>query len=488
MGRRDPPGRGSTPRSPTCARSASRARGRAGAARAAGRTPAAGRWFAARSRSSFGSTDSTAPSPRSRTRSSPRAPTACRSSCRTSRRWSTARATGPRAATADGEGETVYAMVQMVAGGNAHELVGRVKERLAEISKRLPPGVTIEPFYDRAALVDRVLGTVRRSLLEGGAIVVAVLFLLLGDVGAGLVVATAIPLSMLGAFALMRVFGMSGNLMSLGAIDFGLVVDGAVVVVEGALAGMTVRAIERAQRARPRGRDGRKADRARRLHHRDRLRAGAPARGRRGEDVRADGVDRALRARHGARALVHVDPCARLDRSSRKASHHEVWVVRQLRRAYVPALDQMLTRPRLAAAIALGLALLGVAAAYTRGSEFVPRLEEGDLVVQVTRPPSVSVEESVRGTLAIEKTLQALSRGSTRGLAQRQPRRRDRRHGDRAERRLRDPRASRRVALGAGSRGARRPVRQGSPQGAARHRIQLDAADRDARRRSSSAA
>lgn len=141
-------------------------------------------------------------------------------------------------ATADGRGETVYAMVQMVAGGNAHAVAADVKAKLDELATRLPPGAKIQPFYDRAAFVDRVLGTVRRSLLEGGIIVAVVLFLMLGDFMAGVIVATAIPLAMLGAFALMRLLGLSGNLMSLGAIDFGLVVDGAVVIVEGTLATM----------------------------------------------------------------------------------------------------------------------------------------------------------------------------------------------------------------------------------------------------------
>ena len=146
-------------------------------------------------------------------------------------------------ATADGRGETVYAMVQMVAGGNAHDVAREVKKRLVELRRRLPPDVVLEPFYDRAAFVDRVLHTVRGSLIEGGIIVVVVLLLLLGDLAAGIVVATAIPLSMLGAFALMRAIGLSGNLMSLGAIDFGLVVDGAVVMVEGALAAMAARRV-----------------------------------------------------------------------------------------------------------------------------------------------------------------------------------------------------------------------------------------------------
>src|SRR5690606_11778851 len=116
-----------------------------------------------------------------------------------------------------------------------NRIVQAVEQRLDELRHRLPKDLEMVTFYDRAAFVSRVLDTVWKSLLEGGLVVAFVLLLFLGDIRAGLLVATVIPLSMLGAFGLMQFFGLSGNLMSLGAIDFGLVVDGAVVMVEGAL-------------------------------------------------------------------------------------------------------------------------------------------------------------------------------------------------------------------------------------------------------------
>src|SRR5690606_27116668 len=116
------------------------------------------------------------------------------------------------AASAEGRGETVYTMVQMMAGANAHPAVAAEKVKLRRLSPSLPEGVQLEPFYDRAAFVDDVLGTVKKNLLEGGAIVALVLLLMLGNLRAGLVVASVIPLSMLGAFSLMRLFGVSGNL------------------------------------------------------------------------------------------------------------------------------------------------------------------------------------------------------------------------------------------------------------------------------------
>ena len=310
------------------------------------------------------------------------------------------------AATADGEGETIYAMVQMVASGNAHELMGRVKERLAEIQKRLPEGVVIAPFYDRAAIVDRVLGTVRRSLLEGGIIVIVVLFVFLGDAKAGIVVATAIPISMLGAFFLMKTFGMTGNLMSLGAIDFGLVVDGAVVMVEGALVAMAARRMTS------------------------------------GEAISHEGttVGRPIAFGVGIIGIVYVPvllltgvegkmfkPMAwtvlfALGTSLvlsftwvpalgslllRRAHVGDVFIIRHVRRAYTPFLEWILARPWLSWGIAGAIVLAGLAGSFGLGAEFVPRLEENDVVVQVTRPPSVSVAEAVRGTLTIEKTLRA---------------------------------------------------------------------------------
>ena len=136
------------------------------------------------------------------------------------------------AVTRNGEGEVVAGVTLMLKGENFNQVIKKVKERIVQIQKSLPEGVVIEPFIDRTELVGRAIGTVKTNLLEGALIVVLVLVLLLGNLRAGLVVASVIPLAMLFAFAMMRLFGVSGNLMSLGAIDFGLIVDGAVIIVE----------------------------------------------------------------------------------------------------------------------------------------------------------------------------------------------------------------------------------------------------------------
>ena len=136
------------------------------------------------------------------------------------------------AVTRNGEGEVVAGIAIMLKGENFQEVSKNVKERINQIQKSLPEGVIIEPFIDRTNLVDRVEGTIARNLIEGGLIVIFVLVIFLGNWRAGLVVASVIPLSMLFAFGMMKTFGIDGNLMSLGAIDFGMIVDSAVIIVE----------------------------------------------------------------------------------------------------------------------------------------------------------------------------------------------------------------------------------------------------------------
>src|SRR5690606_38579318 len=139
------------------------------------------------------------------------------------------------AMTYNDQGEVSGAIVMMLKGENSNEVVVRVKERIEEIKKTLPEGVVIEPFLDRKKMVDNTIHTVEVNLLEGALIVVFVLVLFLGNLRAGLIVASVIPLSLLFAIIMMNMFGVGGNLMSLGALDFGLIVDGAVIIVEAAM-------------------------------------------------------------------------------------------------------------------------------------------------------------------------------------------------------------------------------------------------------------
>lgn len=136
--------------------------------------------------------------------------------------------------------EAVGGVVMMLKGANAHEVIASVESRIESIQKSLPKGVKIEPFLNRSDLVGRAIGTVSRNLIEGALIVIFILVLFLGNMRAGLIVASVIPLSMLFAVSMMQIFGVSGNLMSLGAIDFGLIVDGAVIIVESVVHRITL--------------------------------------------------------------------------------------------------------------------------------------------------------------------------------------------------------------------------------------------------------
>ncbi|MFZ1322230.1 MAG: CusA/CzcA family heavy metal efflux RND transporter [Ignavibacteria bacterium] len=143
--------------------------------------------------------------------------------------------------TQDGNGEVVAGIVMMLKGANSREVAQRVHEKISEIKKTLPDGVTIDEFYNRENLIDSTINTVKTNLIEGGVIVIFVLVLLLGNLRAGFIVASVIPLSMLFAIIMMNIFNVSGNLMSLGAIDFGLIVDGAVIIVESVLVALSAK-------------------------------------------------------------------------------------------------------------------------------------------------------------------------------------------------------------------------------------------------------
>ncbi len=308
------------------------------------------------------------------------------------------------AATADGQGETLYTMVQMLAGENAHRVVADVKTRLAELETSLPAGVVIEPFYDRSAFVDEVLSTVKRNLVEGGVIVTLVLLLMLGSFRAGLVVASVIPLSMLGAFWLMVLFGVSGNLLSLGAIDFGLVVDGAVVVVEGALATMAARKLD-ARRAL--GRVGSEVGRPVTLAVGIIAIVYLPV-------LLLEGVEGRMFRPMALTVLFALGTAFVLTFTwvptlagwlLPEGPQKEPAVARHARSVYQWVLQRLLGRPRMVLLATLLLVVLGVSTAASLGGEFVPRLEEGSLAIQLTRPPSVSLKEAIEGTTRVERAL-----------------------------------------------------------------------------------
>jgi len=313
------------------------------------------------------------------------------------------------AATADGAGETVIGLVQMLAGENAHRVVQRVKARVSDIQATLPPGVRIEPYYDRTQFVSKVIRTVRNNLLEGGFLVVAVLFLFLGDLRAGLIVASAIPLSMLMAFIGMAQAGLSGNLMSLGAIDFGLLVDGSVVMMDSIL--------RRLATTQPRTSEERTA--AIRSAAAEVLRPVTFAvgiiilvylpiltlTGIEGKLFRPMALTVILALVGSLIIAVTVTPVLASWFVSSRAVEQETRLTRSLRGAYLSAVHWAVRRPRWVVLSAAALFVLSLLIGWTLGLEFVPRLDEGDLAVQVWRLPSVSLTESVTTSLEIENVL-----------------------------------------------------------------------------------
>jgi cobalt-zinc-cadmium resistance protein CzcA len=325
---------------------------------------------------------------------------------------------GPRlrrgAASKDGRGEVVVGVTLMLMGENARAVTEAVKERLLALQPSLPAGTKVAPFYDRSVLVDRTIGTIAKNLLEGALLVVLVLLVLLGDVRAGLIVATTIPLSLLFAVVVMNAFGLSGNLMSLGAIDFGLLVDGGVIIVENAVRRLSLR----------------RRELGRELAEHERVQVVKDA----AIEVRAASVYGELII-----AVVYV-PLLALTGVEGKlfrpmaitvllsllgafilsltlvpvltsyfvrpaAGEHETFLVRKLRPLYTPLLA--LSVRRFQPVLLAGLCAVGAALVLFvhMGAEFVPQLDEGDLLVEARRLPGVALSESVAEDLRMQKAI-----------------------------------------------------------------------------------
>jgi cobalt-zinc-cadmium resistance protein CzcA len=312
------------------------------------------------------------------------------------------------AVSADGEGEIVTGMAIMLKGENSRTVAERVTERIAEIRKSLPPGVKIEPFYDRTALVKRTIATVTTNLVEGAILVIIVLLLLLGNWRGALLVATVIPLSMLFAAILMRLFNVSGNLMSLGALDFGLIVDGAVVMVENAVRRRAEAQHEKSHEPPQRTILNACLEVARPVVFAVAIIAIVylPILSLRGIEGKMF-VPMALTvvfALLGSLILSLTYVPAMLALILRgKVSEKESFLVRWSRQIYKPALA-FVTRFRarvLAGAIAL-VAISGAIFPFL-GGEFIPRLDEGDILLETILLPSISLNQAMKTTTQVEK-------------------------------------------------------------------------------------
>jgi cobalt-zinc-cadmium resistance protein CzcA len=313
------------------------------------------------------------------------------------------------AATRMGKGETVIGMVQMLAGANAQQVVEQVKNRIQEIQATLPPGVVIDPYYDRTLFVSQVINTVRNNLLEGGLLVIAILFLFLGDFRAGIITALAIPLSMLIAFTGMYQAGLSGNLMSLGAIDFGLLVDGSVVMIDNIL--------RRLGHMPPQSKEEKLA--TIQLAAREVLRPVVFAvgiiiivyipilslTGLEGKMFRPMAIT-VIFALVGSLLFAVAGVPLLAYWFIRPGTHHEeTRLIRGLREIYRPGLRFAMDHPAWVVIPGILLFVLSLLIGPRLGMEFVPRLDEGDMAIQLWRLPSVSLSESVETALGVERAL-----------------------------------------------------------------------------------
>ena len=339
------------------------------------------------------------------------------------------------AVTRNGEGEVVAGIAIMLKGENFQEVIKNVKERINQIQKSLPEGVVIEPFIDRTNLVDRVEGTIARNLIEGGLIVIFVLVIFLGNWRAGLVVASVIPLSMLFAFGMMKIFGIDGNLMSLGAIDFGMIVDSAVIIVEAVVTHINtghfsqpeVRAAYLAQcqnggAATPFALTQKQMDEE--VHFSaSRIRQSAAF----GEIIimivyiplmTLVGIEGKMFrpmaltvffAILGAfiLSLTYV-PMASSLMLSRKVHTRKTFsdrVIEKLQAWYRPVLDWVLARNKDVITGAVALFCVSVVGFKYLGGEFIPSLEEGDFAVEMSMSQGTSLSQMVESCTKAEKLL-----------------------------------------------------------------------------------
>lgn len=312
------------------------------------------------------------------------------------------------AVTAGGKGETVLGLGFMLMGENSHDVTTRLRARLDEVKKTLPKDVEVTIAYERTSLVDKVLHTVEKNLFEGAILVIAVLFIFLGNLRAGLIVALAIPLSMLFAFDLMLRFSIAGSLMSLGAIDFGLIVDSSVIMVENS--------VRRLSECRDSRRSILEVVRDAAIEVRKPTMFGEliimivylpvlALEGVEGKLFRPMALT-VIFALLGSMAMsLTLMPVLASLGLGRKAEDKEPFLVRLLKRLYRPVLHFALRRRFSVLAVAV-ICLGGAGLLATRlGSEFVPRLMEGSIVINTVRLASVSLDESVRYGTHIERAL-----------------------------------------------------------------------------------
>lgn len=322
------------------------------------------------------------------------------------------------AVTRDGHGETVSGMVIMLKGENGRDVAARVKERVAEIARTLPEGMRLVPFYDQSEVIERTSQTVRKNLLEGCLLVTVVLLVFLRDVRAALIVACVIPLSMLVGFIGMRVFGVSANLMSLGAVDFGLIVDGAIVMMENfvrrrprmaaALSAVTDERQQAVARVRQFTASATEVARPILFGVLIIIAVYIPVftlEGLEGKMFRPMAIT-ICAALFGALllSLTAVPAVSSYLLKLGGAHHDEPWFDR-LRTVYVRHLAGAMDHRFRTLGVALVVVTLAIASVPWLGTEFMPKMDEGAILIESRKLPSVSLEESVRLSTHVETVL-----------------------------------------------------------------------------------
>ncbi|WP_316634525.1 CusA/CzcA family heavy metal efflux RND transporter [uncultured Flavobacterium sp.] len=321
------------------------------------------------------------------------------------------------ASTKDGKGEIVSGLVLMLKGENSSAVVNRIHEKMIQINKSLPEGVVAEAFIDRGKLVDNAIGTITKNLLEGALIVIFVLILFLGNLRAGLIVASVIPLAMLFAVILMNAFGVSGNLMSLGAIDFGIIVDGAVIIVEA-----TMHHLQKLKRNRELSQsemDGEVYNSASKIRNSAAfgeiiiLIVYLPILaliGTEGKMFRPMAMTVGF-AVAGAFVLsltyVPMMSALFLSKNTEHKTNFSDRMMAWLESVYTPFLEKALQFKRVVLGISLGLFALGLVIFNTMGGEFIPTIEEGDLAINATIMTGSSLTQMVETATKYEQILKA---------------------------------------------------------------------------------
>ncbi|MDD4514625.1 CusA/CzcA family heavy metal efflux RND transporter [Massilibacteroides sp.] len=324
------------------------------------------------------------------------------------------------AITGNGEGEKVLGQIMMLKGADSKETINAVKERVEEVQKVLPEGVYINAFLERSELVAKTTFTVAENLILGCLIVIFVVVLLLGNFRSGIVVASVIPLSLLFAISLMRIFGIDANLMSLGAIDFGIIIDGAVIIVEFVSSQMTANASKLSHLAVP--------DRKREL---DKITLSSSSTmmnsaifgqliilivfipilslsGVEGKMFRPMALTFSF-ALIGAMLLcltyVPVLSSLIIKPQVQKRNGITVRIMRLLTRTYLPVITWALKHAKKTLAGAVGLLVIAVIVFTRMGGEFIPQLDEGDFVIQPVLKTGTSLAKTIETTTLIEKTI-----------------------------------------------------------------------------------